>query len=171
MPPPLVPQGLHELQTLAPACPSSLAGAGEPTLAFLYRFPHPTRLGRLSHTVPVAGGRRPKKPVSQAVRTGPASPTFHRTTVSAKAQARFGLETSSSCCHAFSRWARHRAFLQKSRPAAGFAKALPSLPLPQEGVTTSLIMAVRPMGTVFSLLAGTGRQLQMRLVDLRDTSI
>lgn len=76
-PPPLVPQGLHELQTLAPACPSSLAGAGKPTLAFLYRFPHPPRLGRLSHTVPVAGGRRPKKPVSQAVRTGPASPTFH----------------------------------------------------------------------------------------------
>lgn len=108
--------------------------------------------------------------MSQAVRTGPASSTFHLTTVSAEAQARFGLETSSSRCHTFSRWARHRAFLQKPRSAAGFAKALPSLPLPQEGVTPSFIMAIGPMGTAFSLLVGTARQLQTRLVDLGDTS-
>lgn len=83
----------------APAHPAPRPGLGAHSLAFLHAFPH--------HTVPVARGRGPKKLVSQAVRTGPASSTFHLTTESAQAQARVWLETSSSGCHTPCRWTRH----------------------------------------------------------------
>lgn len=116
------------------------------------------------------GGRQPRKLVSQAVRTGPASSTCHLTTVSAKAQARFGLETSSSCCRAFSRWARHRAFLQK--PSSCRICKSPSLPpSPSGGSHTFFYNGHQAMGTAFSLLAGTGQdgtgcQLHTGLADL-----